>query len=299
MELMIKSFVWSKGSITRKLGEFMQACSAFIFLGLNDLPADRLVNTGLSAAQLILQSNLPALSEIILKKVFQVLTDKYKDVKKLSYEQKQVFFDNLRSLGNFLLMVPDSPEAAPFVNLDVFVDTYRGMKLTGEDKLFFLDGLHTAIVYLTIQQQDKLPYRLKNVKSNDQLFKGEQHQNAIMDKLMTLFEDFYGLLEELKDPKSSTQPAETAHLALRIIHSLTAAFKEKTVINKSVKALLTLAGECIKLLKNKGEIRRTVRHLKRTIRECFLEDNPKLAKLSSSLYTFFDEKKAATPVPAK
>lgn len=296
---MIKSFIWSKGSISKKLSEFMQACSAFIFLGLNDLPVDRLVNTGISAAQLILQSNLPALSEAILKKVFQCLTDKYKDVKRLPYEQKQVFFDNLKSLGNFLLMVPDSPEAAPFLNLDVFVDTFKGMKLAGEDKLFLLDGYHIAILYLAVQYQDKLPFRLKNVKSNDQLFKGDQHQLAVMDKLMALFEDFYTLLDEMKDPKANTQPAETAHLCLRIIHSLTVTFKEKTVINKSVKSLLTLSGECIKLLKNKGEVRRTVRHLKRTIRECFLEDNPKLSKLSSSLYTFFDEKKTATATTSK
>jgi hypothetical protein len=243
--------------------------------------------------KIVLLSNQPALAENIFLKIVDNIAAKSKETKRLSFENKTVYFDGVKSLMNYTLYLPDSPESAHFKNLDTIVSTVRKMDLAGDDKLFFLEVLITAINILSILSQDKLPHRLRGVKSNDQLYKSPEYKEQLVEKLVGLFEELYPLLDGLKDTKGYTQLAETAHFCFRSTHILVNAFKDKAVINKTVKLLLTLGGDCIKEVKNKGEKRRTVRHLKRTIRECFLEDNPKLNKLASSLYTFFDENKPA------
>jgi hypothetical protein len=100
------------------------------------------------------------------------------------------------------------------------------------------------------------------------------------------FEELYVLIEEVTEMQ---QHAEWVNFAMRLVTMLTGYFKDKSVINKTVKAALTLAGNAIKGITNKGDKRRSVRNLKRTIRECHLEDNPKINKLASQLYTFFDK----------
>ena len=217
------------------------------------------------------------------------LLSNVREFKKLSFEQKQVVLDDIKLITNFLLILPDSPETSFFSNLDKLVSMVRSMQLAGDDKIFFIDVLQCAIYYLAAQYQDKLPIRAKNVKSNDQLYKTAEYKQAILDKLMAYFEELYLTLDEVKTDKTVSLLPEATHLMMRVINTLAVNFKEIPVINKTVKLCLTYAGECIKEIKSKGDKRRTVRHLKRTIRECFLEDNPKLNKLAASLYSFFDE----------
>jgi hypothetical protein len=289
-ELIVKSFAWSKGNISRKLADFIQASAAFVWISLADLPLEKVVVTGLNVSQVILMSNLPALAESVVLKVLDHLEKKSSEIKKQTFEQKQVFFDKYKGILNFLLVLPDSPETEPLNNLRTVISSVNKMGLTGENRIFAIDLLLSAVHHLAVQYQDQLPFRLKQVKSNDQLYRSQDFKDSILKLLMELFEQIFGYLDELSESKGSTQPAECCHMCLRSVNVLATSFKPTSAINKLIKTCLTLAGECIKLLKVKGDKRRTVRHLKRTIRELYLEDNPKLAKLASSLYTFFDEK---------
>ena len=212
-----------------------------------------------------------------------------KDIKKVSEENKQIIFDDFKMIISFLLIIPDSPETSYFKNLDLVLDTVRKMGLTGDDNLYMIDILHTSIYYLAVQYQDKLPIRAKNVKSNDQLYKSQEYKDYILNKMVSYFEELYTTIDEMKQNKTIKHHADIVHVLMRIINTLVVNFKEIPVINKTVKLCLTYAGECIKEISSKGDKRRTVRHMKRTIRECYLEDNPKLNKLASSLYTYFDE----------
>jgi hypothetical protein len=53
-ELITKSFVWSRGNLNKKLQDFIQACSAFAFLGLSDLPPEKFPVMGINIAQVVL-----------------------------------------------------------------------------------------------------------------------------------------------------------------------------------------------------------------------------------------------------
>jgi hypothetical protein len=238
-------------------------------------------------------SNLPALSEAIMLKVFEGFRAKFREVAAWEFAKKQAFFDRLKSLMNYLLLLPDNPELEHFKNMLTLVDLIKSMSLKAADRLFYMDILAHSIHSLAIhvppsypQHQDKLPFRMKSVKSNDQLFKGAEFKAQIEEKLVASFEELYLLIEEVTEMQ---QHAEWVNFAMRLVTMLTGYFKDKAVINKTVKAALTMAGNAIKGMNNKGDKRRAVRSLKRTIRECHLEDNPKLNKLASQLYTFFDK----------
>lgn len=289
-ELIVKSFAWSKGNISRKLSDFIQASAAFIWISLTDLPPEKMITSGLNVAQVILMSNLPALAESVVIKVLDLLEQKSKEIKQQSFDQKQIFFDKYKSILNFLLVLPDSPETEPLSNLKAMVNSVTKMDLSGENRIFEVELLFCVIHHLAAQHQDQLPFRLKNVKSNDQLYRSQDFRNAVLKMMMSLFEQVFGSLEELSQANGHNQQAECCHMSLRCVNTLATSFKPSAAVNKLTKTCLNLAGTCIKLIKSKGDKRRTVRHLKRTIRELFLEDNPKIAKLASSLYTFFDEK---------
>lgn len=234
-------------------------------------------------------SDLPAMSESIVLKVIDLLNTKVRDVKGQSFEQKQIFFDRFKSIMNFLLVLPDSPETDHFKNLSTVVGAVKKMELRGDDKMFEVDLIHCAIHHLAVHHQDRLPFRLKLVKSNDQLYRSADYKEAIIERMMEMFEDLFTAATEVHERVASLQRhADVCHASLKIVHTLALSFDPKAVINKLIKLCLSLAGDCIKQIKNKGDKRRTVRHLKRTIRECYLEDNPKLVKLAASLYTFFD-----------
>lgn len=53
-ELIVKSYTWSKGKVSKKLNDFIQACAAFVYIGLADLPLDKLIVTGQNTAQVSL-----------------------------------------------------------------------------------------------------------------------------------------------------------------------------------------------------------------------------------------------------
>lgn len=223
-------------------------------------------------------------------KVIDQLKNKIKEVKGMNFEHKQIFFDRFKSIMNFLLVLPDSPETDHFKNLMTVVDTIKKMELRGDDKIFEIDLLHCAIHHLAVHHQDKLPFRLKHVKSNDQLYRSTEYKATIIEQQMSLFEALFISTTELHEQVASLQRhAEICHTSLKIVHTLATVFDPKAVINKLTKLCLNLAGDSIKHIKSKGDKRRTVRHIKRTIRDCYLEDNAKIAKLASSLYTYFDE----------
>lgn len=53
VELIIKSFSWAKGKVSRKLSDFIQACAAYIYIGLADLPLGKLINIGQNVSQVV------------------------------------------------------------------------------------------------------------------------------------------------------------------------------------------------------------------------------------------------------
>jgi hypothetical protein len=96
-------------------------------------------------------ANLPALSEAVMLKVFQGFQTKFKDVVAWDFAKKQAFFDRLKALMNYFLLLPDNPELEHFKNMLTLLDLIKSMNLKGADRIFYLDFLAHFIHSLAIQ----------------------------------------------------------------------------------------------------------------------------------------------------
>lgn len=50
LNLIEKSILWSKGKFSQKLNDFMQACAAFAYISLIDLPTKKLLTVAMHTA---------------------------------------------------------------------------------------------------------------------------------------------------------------------------------------------------------------------------------------------------------
>ena len=51
MSLIQKSMIWSKGKVNKKLQDFIQACCAYVYISLIDLPSKKVITISIHAAQ--------------------------------------------------------------------------------------------------------------------------------------------------------------------------------------------------------------------------------------------------------
>jgi hypothetical protein len=116
------------------------------------------------------------------------------------------------------------------------------------------------------------------VKSNDQLFRGQEFKEIILTKLMGCFEKLYVYIEFLSGNVLDGKEEETVHLLLRVISTMSNNFKTKGVINKVIKLCLTICEENISDISKKKKRQKLVECLKATVNECI--DNSKLAKVA-------------------
>ena len=136
-----------------------------------------------------------------------------------------------------------------------------------------------------------MPYHIKNVKSNDQLYRGNDFKLEISQKLMEVIKKFYEYLEKIKDEIIDGREKHTAELLLRIIATMGNNFVTKGVVNKILKLCLNAVGRNIKEVGEKKVKKRLVKNLKATVTDCGIRDNPKVGKLASQICSFFSKKK--------
>lgn len=130
-----------------------------------------------------------------------------------------------------------------------------------------------------------------NVKSNDQLFRGQDFKEVILTKLMGCFEKLYVYIESLSNKIIDDREEETAHVLLRVIATMANNFKMKGVINKVIKLSLTTIAANIKEVAKKKKRKRLIASLKATIEDCYLNDNSKIAKVTTKVMEGFQKKK--------
>lgn len=129
------------------------------------------------------------------------------------------------------------------------------------------------------------------MKSNDQLYKGQDFRTIILEKMMTCFESLYSYLDGIKDDVIDGREEETVHLLLRVIATMANNFvMKKGVINKVIKVCLNTVGRNIKEVKKKKK-KALVKALKATVTDCYLAQNPKIGKLANNICSFFSKKK--------
>lgn len=111
----------------------------------------------------------------------------------------------IKNLISFLVVLPEDPQND---YLHVFNGLYTGvmkyMKWTNNHGIYYRTRLLCDFyTYICIQLQEKLPYHVDNVKSNDALYPEPDFKEACWEKLQEVVKEIKDNLEEINNKEAN------------------------------------------------------------------------------------------------
>lgn len=105
----------------------------------------------------------------------------------------------IKNLISFLIILPENPEND---SLHVFNGLYAAVinyiKWTESKGIYYKTRLLLDFfTYLCVQMQEKLPYHVENVKSNDSLYPEPEFKEACFEKMQEVLLEIKKNLEEI------------------------------------------------------------------------------------------------------
>ena len=105
----------------------------------------------------------------------------------------------IKALISFLIVLPENPEND---YLHMFDGLYTGIskhfKWSKRRGLFIRTRiLCDCLAYLCVQLQEKLPYHIENIKSNDSLYTEEEYKQTIFVRFQEVSEEIIKNLAEI------------------------------------------------------------------------------------------------------
>ena len=94
--------------------------------------------------------------------------------------------------------MPDDPETDYLFLFNGLYQAFSVAKLkTNLEHIIMLQFYTQCIVYISCQAQEKLPFHIEGVISNDGLFKSTDFRIALVTRIHEIFSDIEGLLKNL------------------------------------------------------------------------------------------------------
>jgi hypothetical protein len=189
-----------KGKHNKKTLRFCKVCIAYCQITIPSLRALHIqLKLLLWTSEIALSNNLISECDSLVKNLITIVHRLVNENEKLDISFINEFFGNFIS---FLVVVPSNPEA-PFqlvqgIN-NIFTEVNNKNTYIMRVKMIINLGL---IRYLTIQLQNKLPYHILNVDSNDEIFTKDEGfksegQTLLEQTINTLLEDISELDSKL------------------------------------------------------------------------------------------------------
>jgi len=193
-----------------------------------------------------------------------------------------VIESKIKNLISFLIVLPENPEND---YLHIFNGLYAGLtshvKWSKRRGLFIRTRiLCDCFVYLCVQLQDKLPYHIENIKSNDSLYTEEDYKQTIFVKFQEVSEE---IIKNIAEINSFEVPEVEPAIAITkinlnivniflnyimncpmLINSVNTCVE---VIKKNIKFLRSNALKGTKFVNMIGNIRETLRNIKKNLKD--------------------------------
>eukprot|EP00828_Plagiopyla_frontata_P009321 TRINITY_DN1479_c0_g1_i13.p1 TRINITY_DN1479_c0_g1~~TRINITY_DN1479_c0_g1_i13.p1 ORF type:complete len:644 (-),score=111.04 TRINITY_DN1479_c0_g1_i13:135-2066(-) len=179
LQLTFKAKQYAKGNVTKKIIGFMQACIAYCFITISTIqdPFLQLKCYSLTSTVALLH-NMISQSESLFKLAVQVLSE---IINPLNEENANLVANNiLKNLIGVLFVLPENPESDYLTTYQGFIGAIQQLKW--EKKFGYVQQMNIymdLMAYLCAQLQEKLPYHITNVKSNDFLYAENDFKNAV------------------------------------------------------------------------------------------------------------------------
>lgn len=138
--------------------------------------------------------------ESLLGLMIEILGNNHKD----ELNHLQYLTETINRMLGFMVVVPSNPEDQYFILVDGMLSLVDDATWTADVGCKMRCEIYINVVrFLASQVQEKLPYRIKNVNSNDQIFIGsedfEQEANKMMDFCFSQILEKITQMNEQKD----------------------------------------------------------------------------------------------------
>jgi len=184
-KLAVQCHALVKGKHTQKTQTFVKACIAYVHITIPTIESSqKQCRLFQQAAQVALMNGLIGETDSLIRAALQQLDENFDPkIEGLLFIVEQV----LHMLG-FLVIVPSNPEEGFFQIVEGIVQLIKLHDWSADASSELQVRIYAGCVsYLASQVQDKLPYQVDYVNSNDQIFIGndefKQEANQLMDDL--------------------------------------------------------------------------------------------------------------------
>lgn len=131
----------------------MQACAAFAYISLIDLPTKKLLTVAMHTAQVTMQANFSALTDSIITKVLEHIAKRAKKLhKSYAWKARITLYDLYKSLISLLMTLPDNPETEHFLQIFKLLGILEdSTDFDDENVLLIIDLYNHVINFLAVQ----------------------------------------------------------------------------------------------------------------------------------------------------
>ena len=148
LHLIQKSILWSKGKFNQKLNDFMQACAAFAFISLVDLPSKEILTVGMHTAQITMQAGFSALTDSVILKLLEHIEKRAQNVhSKYAWVARITLYDIYKSLVSLLLTLPDNPETDHFLLVFKLLDILEKSDDFKKENVLLIIDLYSHVIH--------------------------------------------------------------------------------------------------------------------------------------------------------
>ena len=167
---------------------------------------------------------------------------------------------------SFLIVLPENPENDPLhIFNGLYTALFEYLKWDAKSGIYAkMNLLCDCFTYLAVQLQEKIPYHVENVRSNDVLYREPEFKQAIFAKLQEVLGQINTLLAEVNAKKmedievylklESLIYKETARVTktnCRVLNTLIVYLMPCTLLLSAGKGLLDVCKKGTKFLKDK------------------------------------------------
>ncbi|KRX02875.1 hypothetical protein PPERSA_04078 [Pseudocohnilembus persalinus] len=192
----------SKNKINKKMKAFLQACIAFCYISIpmvKDIYSQ--VQFYNLCTQVALVHNLISQADSMFKTSLTLLAELPESIDGKNIDEKLAPL--MKNMVGLMIILPDDPEMDYLHFFQGFYKLYQVFKWSKKNgNNFKLKLLNDFVKYLCIQIQDKLPYHVEGVISNDQLFAEPEFKLKIIEFLQECIKQINEIQNEILDKKA-------------------------------------------------------------------------------------------------
>lgn len=183
----------AKGRITKKLVSLLQATLAYCFITVPVIedPQTKL-NLYLYLSEIALANNLISQATSLIKTCITQLSE-------VDSESDRATYRIFHRIISFLIVMPDDPESDYLFLFNGLYQAFSISKFKGNLEYILRLQFYThCSVYICSQAQERLPFHIPGVISNDGLFKSSEFRMALVERIYDVFADIERCVKELR-----------------------------------------------------------------------------------------------------